>query len=188
MGSPLPLSPARLSISRPPPPALAPAASPVVTALPASAPTAALPFLSHSWRRRGGLSDPAAAPGVFTSLRPVGNPRKNHSPLETSSSLRVPEAWLAPPKALEESEWLRVALHKWLDDEFCPEEMNVEISRVAAQSYQESLLARNPDMGDILLKMATDLLSLSYQESFHGAFSAANAAVRLITERVESCS
>lgn len=96
--------------------------------------------------------------------------------------------WYSSGRWLQESEWLRVALHKWLDDEFCPEEMNVEISRVAAQSYQESLLARNPDMGDILLKMATDLLSLSYQESFHGAFSAANAAVRLITERVESSS
>ncbi|RVX20894.1 hypothetical protein CK203_002787 [Vitis vinifera] len=33
--------------------------------------------------------------------------------------LRVPDHWLNPSKALEESEWLRVTLHKWLDDEYC---------------------------------------------------------------------
>ena len=60
------------------------------------------------------------------------------------------------------------------------------ISEVAARSYQESLLSGNPDVGDILLKMVVDLQSLSYQESFHGPFSAANAAVRLITERTQS--
>ncbi|KAJ8748353.1 hypothetical protein K2173_002990 [Erythroxylum novogranatense] len=99
--------------------------------------------------------------------------------------LRVPDHWLLPSKALEESKWLRVNLHKWLDDEYCPEETNVEISQVAAQSYYEALLDKQTDLGVILLKMARALESISYQESFHGAFSSANAAVNLIAHRIE---
>ncbi|XP_016501558.1 uncharacterized protein LOC107819892 [Nicotiana tabacum] len=99
--------------------------------------------------------------------------------------LRVPQQWLEPSKALQESEWLRTALKKWLDDEYCPEETNVEISKVAANSFYRSLLENKTDIGEILLKMAGDLESISYQESFHGAFSSANAAVSLIIQRLE---
>lgn len=88
----------------------------------------------------------------------------------------------------QESEWLRETLHKWLDDEYCPEAANVDISRTAARSYRESLAAGRSDLGEILLKMAGDLETLSYRDSFHGAFSAANAAVRLITQRMEALS
>ncbi|KAJ0265008.1 hypothetical protein HA466_0013830 [Hirschfeldia incana] len=101
-------------------------------------------------------------------------------------TLKIPDEWLLPSKAIEESEWLRVTLHKWLDDEYCPEPTNVEISNVAAKSFYTSLLEKETDMGVILLKMAQDLTSVSYQESFHGAFTSANAAINLIVERVES--
>ncbi|CAN4101196.1 unnamed protein product [Withania somnifera] len=84
-----------------------------------------------------------------------------------------------------ESEWFKTALNKWLDDEYCPEETNIEISRVAASSFYRSLLENKTDIGEILLKMAGDLESISYQESFHGAFSSANAAVSLIIQRLE---
>ncbi|XP_004494320.1 uncharacterized protein [Cicer arietinum] len=99
--------------------------------------------------------------------------------------LRVPHRWLLPTNALQESEWLRVTLHKWLDDEYCPEETNVEISRVAANSYYNSLIHKQTDLGEILLNIARELESISYKESFHGAFSSANAAVSLIAQRIE---
>ncbi|KAL2345366.1 hypothetical protein Fmac_006651 [Flemingia macrophylla] len=99
--------------------------------------------------------------------------------------LTVPDNWLDPTMALQESEWLRVTLHKWLDDEYCPEETNVEISRVAANSYYSSLLQKQTDLGGILLKMALELESINYNESFHGAFSSANAAIDLIAQRIE---
>ncbi|XP_061366665.1 uncharacterized protein LOC133309834 [Gastrolobium bilobum] len=102
--------------------------------------------------------------------------------------LRAPDPWLVPTIALQESEWLRVTLHKWLDDEYCPEDTNVEISRVAANSYYNSLLQKQTDLGEILLKMAHELESISYKESFHGAFSSANAAVNLIAQRIEQFS
>ena len=85
----------------------------------------------------------------------------------------------------QESEWLRVTLHKWLDEEYCPEETNVEISKVAAQSYYRSLLDKQTDLGEILLDMVRELETISYQESFHGAFSSANAAINLIAQRIE---
>ncbi|KAL2507703.1 hypothetical protein Fot_31350 [Forsythia ovata] len=105
-------------------------------------------------------------------------------PQNSLEDLRVPNHWCDPSKALEESEWLRVTLHKWLDDEYCPEPTNVEISNVAANSFYKSLVEKQTDVGEILLKMALELESISYQESFHGAFSSANAAVNLIMQRI----
>ncbi|CAN6467775.1 unnamed protein product [Victoria cruziana] len=99
--------------------------------------------------------------------------------------LIIPPEWLVPDKALEESEWLRVTLHKWLDDEYCPEAANVEISRCAARSYHGSLVEKQTDLGEILLKMVRDLERISFRESFHGPFSSANAAISLISERIE---
>ncbi|XP_051143591.1 uncharacterized protein LOC127260007 [Andrographis paniculata] len=98
--------------------------------------------------------------------------------------LRIPTHWMDPSRAAEESKWLRVNLQKWLDDEYCPEATNIEISRIAADSYYRSLVEGSADLGEILLKMAVELESISYQESFHGAFSSANAAVSLIVDRV----
>ncbi|KAM0071943.1 hypothetical protein Hdeb2414_s0001g00030971 [Helianthus debilis subsp. tardiflorus] len=103
---------------------------------------------------------------------------------ESVEEIRIPKAWLNSSKALEESEWLRVTLHKWLDDEYCPEPTNVDISNVAAKSYYKSLIENQTDLGDILLRMAMDLETISYQESFHGAFSSANAAINLILQRI----
>ncbi|KAG8370675.1 hypothetical protein BUALT_Bualt13G0007900 [Buddleja alternifolia] len=105
-------------------------------------------------------------------------------PQDSVEELRVPEHWLEPSKASEESEWLRVMLHKWLDEEYCPEATNIEISKVAAKSFYNSLLEKRADLGEILLQMAVELESISYQESFHGAFSSANAAVNLIVQRI----
>ncbi|XP_028804175.1 uncharacterized protein LOC114759215 isoform X2 [Neltuma alba] len=134
------------------------------------------------------------SPSSLTLLRSQSSPRSHQLPQNPDDDdaqledLRVPLHWLLPPNAFQESEWLRVTLHKWLDDEYCPEETNVEISKVAAQSYYKSLLEKQTDLGEILLKMARELESISYQESFHGAFSSANAAINLIAQRIEdSC-
>ncbi|XP_010247113.1 PREDICTED: uncharacterized protein LOC104590238 [Nelumbo nucifera] len=117
-------------------------------------------------------------PASGSNPQRIDNEEQDDDQQSLIQDLRVPEDWLLPSKALQESEWLRVTLHKWLDDEYCPEATNVEISKVAAQSYYESLVRKQSDLGEILLKMARDLQSISYQESFHGAFSSANAAGR----------
>ncbi|XP_057780117.1 uncharacterized protein LOC130998722 [Salvia miltiorrhiza] len=104
--------------------------------------------------------------------------------LDSPQELRVPSHWLEPSRAAEESAWLRSTLQKWLDEEYCPEATNVEISKIAADSLYKSLVEKRSDLGDILLKMAVELESISYQDSFHGAFSSANAAVNLIVQRI----
>ncbi|XP_022869077.1 uncharacterized protein LOC111388556 [Olea europaea var. sylvestris] len=124
----------------------------------------------------------AAIPTRFAYSSPQRNGSEN--PQNSLQDLRVPNHWCDPSKASEESEWLRVTLHKWLDDEYCPEPTNVEISNIAATTYYKSLVEKQTDLGEILLKMAVELESISYQESFHGAFSSANAAVNLIIQRI----
>lgn len=121
---------------------------------------------------------------IYYDPEPSSDGREDQDPQNFLEELRVPKHWLDPAKAYEESEWLRVTLNKWLDDEYCPEETNIEISKVAASSFNRSLLEKRDDLGEILLKMAVELESISYQESFHGAFSSANAAVNLIVQRI----
>ncbi|CAN6343141.1 unnamed protein product [Urochloa humidicola] len=153
-------------------------------------PSKAQPFLAPRSNPSGPAACASARPSpartpllAATAAAASGGERDNRV-----QELRVPDSWLTPEGAAQESEWLREALHKWLDDEYCPEPANVDISRTAARSYGESLAAGRSDLGEILLKMAGDLETLSYRESFHGAFSAANAAVRLITQRMETLS
>nr|XP_023891968.1 uncharacterized protein LOC112003974 isoform X2 [Quercus suber]POE61365.1 hypothetical protein CFP56_40972 [Quercus suber] len=138
--------------------------------------------LKHSLTVLNSQSHPNPLTNGFEDEEEEEDPDGQNAQVE---DLRVPDHWLDPSKALEESEWLRITLHEWLDDEYCPEETNVEISKVAANSYYKSLLEKQTDLGEILLKMARELQSISYQESFHGAFSSANAAVNLIAQRIE---
>ncbi|XP_077219289.1 plant/protein [Tasmannia lanceolata] len=142
-----------------------------------------LPSFSVCFRTLGPPKRPLHFPRPLTCCNAESS-EEDHQTLV--QNLRVPDHWLIPSNALQESEWLRVTLHKWLDDEYCPEATNIEISKLAARSYYESLIGKQSDLGEILLKMIRDLESLSYQESFHGAFSSANAAVDLISLRMES--
>ncbi|KAL2651352.1 hypothetical protein R1flu_019480 [Riccia fluitans] len=106
--------------------------------------------------------------------------------LEYLGELRVPQAWVEPEVAAREAEWLRVALHQWLDDEFCPEPANEEISKRCSKVYYCCLLEQQLDIGDILIQMVRGLETFSFKASFHGAFSSANAAIDLITKRMRS--
>ena len=86
----------------------------------------------------------------------------------------------------QESEWLKKSLHQWLDDEFCPEPANDEISRRCSKVYYYCLLEKQLDMGEILLQMIRELETFSFKKSFHGAFTSANAAVDIITKKIHS--
>ncbi|XP_024376270.1 uncharacterized protein [Physcomitrium patens] len=98
--------------------------------------------------------------------------------------LQVPRDWTSPSVAAQEAEWLRGALHQWLDDEYCPEPANEEISKRCSTAYLRCLTEGQVDMGEILMQMVRALESFSFKESFHGVFSSANAAIDLITKRM----
>ncbi|GJV89337.1 hypothetical protein Tco_1533275 [Tanacetum coccineum] len=77
----------------------------------------------------------------------------------TVEEVMIPKEWMNPSKAAE-SMFLK------------------------ARSYYKSLTENQTDLGDILLRMAMELETISFKESFHGAFSSANAAVNLILQRI----
>ncbi|XP_052211247.1 uncharacterized protein LOC127814059 isoform X2 [Diospyros lotus] len=96
---------------------------------------------------RGYLQCASTGRSDFRSYSSPSHEEEEEEPQEGQvQELRVPEHWLDPSKALEESEWLRLNLHKWLDDEYCPEATNVEISSVAARSYYKSLVEKQTDL------------------------------------------
>ncbi|KAG6548450.1 hypothetical protein Mapa_009937 [Marchantia paleacea] len=113
-------------------------------------------------------------------------PAEDTDESEYLDELRVPQAWVVPEVAAQEAEWLRGALHQWLDDEYCPEPANDEISKRCSKVFYYCLLEQQLDVGDILMQMVRGLETFSFKESFHGAFSSANAAVDLITKRMRS--
>ncbi|GAQ92319.1 hypothetical protein KFL_009790010 [Klebsormidium nitens] len=89
-------------------------------------------------------------------------------------------------EASMESEWLKVKLKQWLDDEYCPEPANEDISERCKRVYYRCLLEGVNDAGDILVEFIRDLETFSFKESFHGPFTAANAAIALIMERIDT--
>jgi hypothetical protein len=56
---------------------------------------------------------------------------------------------------VQESEWLRVALKQWLDDEYCPEPANEDISSRCGKVYYRCLLEGVDDIGDILIEFVS---------------------------------
>ncbi|KAH7291587.1 hypothetical protein KP509_29G023200 [Ceratopteris richardii] len=126
----------------------------------------------------------ASAGGASASSPPSPSPGDDLQPTPFLEDLLIPFSWTSADIAAQEAEWLRVNLHQWLDDEYCPEPANDEISRRCARVYYYCLLERQRDMGDILMQMVRELETFSFKESFHGAFSSANAAIDLITKKI----
>ncbi|BBM96811.1 hypothetical protein MPTK1_1g00910 [Marchantia polymorpha subsp. ruderalis] len=145
---------------------------------------------SFSWRRKlsSSVFNGHAAGWENTSARTrcSSGPAEDTEESEFLDDLRVPQAWVVPEVAAQEAEWLRGALHQWLDDEYCPEPANEEISKRCSKVFYYCLLEQQLDVGDILMQMVRGLETFSFKESFHGAFSSANAAVDLITKRMRS--
>lgn len=75
---------------------------------------------------------------------------------------------------MQESEWLRVALKQWLDDEYCPEPANEDISSRCGKVYYRCLLEGVDDIGDILI----EFVSLENQKASFASFAALYSIVR----------
>jgi len=98
--------------------------------------------------------------------------------------LTVPREWTKPEAAKKEAAWLQSSLEEWLDAEYCPEPANKEISMRCARAFERCLNEQQVEVSDILMSMVSDLETFSFKDSFHGAFSAANGAVAIITQRI----
>eukprot|EP00899_Mesostigma_viride_P017718 jgi/Mesvir1/25948/Mv20940-RA.1 len=143
--------------------------------------------------------------GLPVVILPVRYPGMGHSPERTSSSWKAQGRTsqlcqsqgysengsvdlcfpsLSPEEIEAESEELRKRLHKWLDDEFCPEPPNVEISKRCANVFRSEMLRGETEVGAVLMAMVYDLEKFDFRQSFHGAFSASNAAIAILMDRL----
>ncbi len=91
-----------------------------------------------------------------------------------------------PPSAdlIQEGEWLRGALGRWLDHQFIPEAINQEIAARTAQVYVRQRLEGEDDLGGIVMAIVLELKAFDFSESFFGAFPVANAVSELILDRM----
>ncbi|KAJ7196892.1 hypothetical protein O6H91_01G066700 [Diphasiastrum complanatum] len=146
---------------------------------------------SHCGCSRSGKHSILPSLGVMRIRTEVGDPYNsaahlNERPDIWMQDFQVPREWATPSAAVQEADWLRSNVRDWLDNEYCPEPANKEISERCARVYHECLLENKLDIGDILIHICSNLEKFSFKESFHGPFSSANAAVDLIMQRVRS--
>ena len=80
----------------------------------------------------------------------------------------------------QEGEWLQVALQKWLNQEFIPEQVNETISQRAAQIFVRQRLEGENDLGSLVIAIVTEMQAFDFTESFFSEFAVANAVSDLI--------
>jgi hypothetical protein len=82
----------------------------------------------------------------------------------------------------KEGQWLKVALHKWLNDEFLPETINGKIADRAAQIFVRQRLEGENDLGALVIAIVTEMQAFDFSKSFYSEFAIANAVSELILD------
>lgn len=89
----------------------------------------------------------------------------------------------------QEGEWLKQALHHWLDEQFIPESINQTIAERAAQIYVRQRMEGENDVGSLVIAIVTEMQSFDFSKSFFGEFAIANAISDLLLDSlgIERC-
>ena len=89
-----------------------------------------------------------------------------------------------PPATNPEQEktWLQKSLHRWLNEEFLPEEINRDIAERAAQIFMRQRMEGENDLGCLVIAIITEMRSFDFSKSFYGEFAIANAVSDLLLE------
>ncbi|MGK7930466.1 MAG: hypothetical protein AB4041_03385, partial [Microcystaceae cyanobacterium] len=66
----------------------------------------------------------------------------------------------------QEGEWLQVALQRWLNQEFIPEQVNETIAQRAAQIFVRQRLEGENDLGSLVIAIVTEMQAFDFTESF----------------------
>lgn len=82
----------------------------------------------------------------------------------------------------QEGEWLKNALHEWLDEEFIPEAINREIAQRAAQIFIRQRMEGENDLGSLVIAIVTEMQAFDFSNSFFGEFAIANAVSDLLLD------
>ena len=86
------------------------------------------------------------------------------------------------PDIVWESEWLQQALNQWLDEEFLPEPVNVDIALRAASVYRRQRMEGENDVGSLLMAILIEMKSFDFSKSFYSEFAIANAVSDLLLQ------
>ncbi|MBK4730229.1 hypothetical protein JJD41_10200 [Oxynema sp. CENA135] len=82
----------------------------------------------------------------------------------------------------QEGEWLKAALHQWLDREFLPEPINEEIAQRASQIFVRQRMEGQNDLGSLVIAIVTEMEGFDFSRSFYGEFAIANAVSDLLLD------
>ncbi len=97
---------------------------------------------------------------------------------------------LPPPQdAVEEGQWLKSTLHKWLDEEFLPEVVNEHIAARASQVFVRQRMEGENNLNALVLAVLTEMQGYDFSKSFYSEFAIANAVGDLLLESlgIERC-
>ncbi len=115
-------------------------------------------------------------------------------PEPNSSGPKVPEPIdsieLPPPEdAMQEGEWLKSTLHKWLDEEFLPEIINEHIAARASQVFVRQRIEGENNLNALVLAVLTEMQGYDFSKSFYSEFAVANAVGDLLLDSlgIERC-
>jgi hypothetical protein len=84
--------------------------------------------------------------------------------------------------AQQEGEWLRVALQRWLNDEFIPEAVNEQIAQRASQVFMRQRIEGENDLTTLVVAILTEMQGFDFSRSFFSEFAIANAVSDLLLE------
>ena len=95
----------------------------------------------------------------------------------------IPPVTLPPIKnPQQEGEWLKTALHNWLDQEFIPETVNYKIAQRASEIFVRQRLEGENDLGSLVIAIVTEMQAFDFSKSFYSEFAVANAVSDLILD------
>ncbi|MBW4623632.1 MAG: hypothetical protein KME17_30265 [Cyanosarcina radialis HA8281-LM2] len=82
----------------------------------------------------------------------------------------------------QEGEWLQMALHHWLDEQFIPEQINHQIAKRASQIYVRQRMEGENDLGSLVIAIVTEMQAFDFSKSFFSEFAIANAVSDLLLD------
>ncbi len=109
---------------------------------------------------------------------PLTNKKPMSSEVEPISPITLPP--ITNPDL--EAQWLKKALHTWLDEEFIPEVVNETIAVRASQIFVRQRLEGENDLGSLVIAIVTEMQAFDFSRSFYNEFAIANAVSDLILD------
>ena len=109
---------------------------------------------------------------------PITNKKPMSSEVEPISPITLPP--ITNPDL--EAQWLKKALHTWLDEEFIPEVVNETIAVRASQIFVRQRLEGENDLGSLVIAIVTEMQAFDFSRSFYNEFAIANAVSDLILD------